>query len=130
MASPVQFILLTQMCKYFLYHMQYSFSRICRYIGFFVDFIAKWLNLPWSPLHAFSTSTFFLRLSLTFPHFRCPLYSSIYHPVKLCNFGLCTSIIAFAYLRSSSFTVPSSMPMYLPLSTVLVLPVPCMYTFP
>ena len=29
MARHVQFILLTQMCKYFLYHMQYSFSRIC-----------------------------------------------------------------------------------------------------
>ena len=50
MASPVQFILLTEMCKYFLYPMQYSFSRICLCIGFLVGFIEKWLNLPWSPL--------------------------------------------------------------------------------
>ena len=50
MASPVQFILPTEMCKYFLYNMQYSFSRICWYIGFLVGFIEKWLNLPWSPL--------------------------------------------------------------------------------
>ena len=51
MASPVQFILLTEMCKYFLYPIQYSFSRICLCIGFLVGFIEKWLNLPWSPLH-------------------------------------------------------------------------------
>ena len=30
--------------------MQYSFSRICWYIGFLVDFTERWLNLPWPPL--------------------------------------------------------------------------------
>ena len=50
MASPVQFILQTQMSKYFLYHMQYLFSRICWYIGFLVDFIEKMAQLtPVSP---------------------------------------------------------------------------------